>query len=37
MGKEVDFLPEDKEQDKHGEVTKLRMVESYRPPVSFPQ
>ena len=33
---EVDLVLEDKGQDKHEEVTKPRMVESYRPPGFFP-
>ena len=37
MKEEVDLVPKDKGRDKHEEVTKPRMVESYRPPVLFPQ
>ena len=33
---EADVVPEDKEQGKHEEVTRLRVVEPYRPPVPSP-
>jgi len=34
---EVDLVPEDKEQGKHEEVTKHRMVESYQSLIPFLQ
>ena len=37
MEDEVDLVSEKKRQDKHEEVTNPRMVESYRPPIPFPQ